>query len=258
MPRNSKMTPARVGIGALAALLSFGAVQAQVLESTVQTETKINQDAEASQTRINSLASQTQDLIAQYRSVVREYENTKIYNDQLQKVVDDQRATVTSINNQLEGLEATNRGITPLMLDMIERLGQIIEADIPFRINERRDLVGRLEAMMDDSGITTSEKYRNILEAYQTELEFGRTTESYAGELPTTGQTVDFLRVGRTLLIYQTGDGGETGWFNPATREFEELPGSYAIDVREGLAIAKNEKAPDLVVLPVTGPGEAQ
>ena len=111
---------------------------------------------------------------------------------------------------------------------------------------------------MDDSSITVSEKYRKILEAYQTELEFGRTTEAYAGELPTTGQTVEYLRVGRTLLIYQTQDGAQTGWFNPASRSFEELPSSYAIDIREGLAIANNEKAPDLVVLPVTGPREAQ
>jgi len=76
--------------------------------------------------------------------------------------------------------------------------------------------------------------------------------------LPTTGQTVDFLRVGRTLLIYQTSDQSSTGWFNPGTRAFEELPSRYTLEVKKGIAIAKNEKAPDLVVLPTPGPEMAQ
>jgi hypothetical protein len=96
------------------------------------------------------------------------------------------------------------------------------------------------------------------MEAYQSELEFGRTTEAYSDTLPTTGQTVDFLRIGRTLLVYQTSDQSSTGWFNPTTREFEELPDRYQLEVKEGIAIAKNEKAPNLVMLPVPGPEVAE
>ncbi|MCP4044788.1 MAG: DUF3450 domain-containing protein, partial [Gammaproteobacteria bacterium] len=92
-----------------------------------------------------------------------------------------------------------------------------------------------------------------VMEAYQGEMEFGRTTESYAEALPTTGQTVDFLRVGRTLLVYQSSDQVTTGWFNPSTRVYEDLPDKYRLEVKEGLAIAKNEKAPNLVMLPVPG-----
>ncbi|MDX1459827.1 MAG: DUF3450 domain-containing protein [Xanthomonadales bacterium] len=243
---------------AVLTLTCVSATQAQVLDRTVTTEAKINVDAAASQKRITRLAQQTADLLAEYRAVVRETEALKIYNDQLEKVVNDQRAEVTSINRQLEGLEATNRGVVPLMLEMIDTLGQMIEADMPFRLQERRARVDRLRNMMDQADVTTSEKYRRVMEAYQGELEYGRTTESYAEALPTTGQTVDFLRVGRTLLVYQTSDQESTGWFNPATREFEELPEKYRLEVKEGIAIAKNEKAPDLVVLPVPGPEVAQ
>ena len=96
------------------------------------------------------------------------------------------------------------------------------------------------------------------MEAYQGELEYGRTTEAYSAPLPTTGQTVDFLRVGRTLLIYQTSDQVTTGWFNPTTRAYEDLPAVYQAEVKQGLAIAKNEKAPNLVMLPVPGPEAAK
>jgi regulator of replication initiation timing len=241
-------------VTALIAVLLTGIAQAQVLDSTVTRETSINKNSAASQKRVTSLAQQTADLLGEYRAVVRETESLKIYNDQLEKVVMDQRAEVVSINRQLEGLEETNRGVIPLMLEMIETLGQMVESDMPFRLEERRTRVDRLRNMMDQADVTTSEKYRRVMEAYQGELEYGRTTESYPEPLPTTGQTVDFLRIGRTLLVYQTSDQETTGWFNPTTRVFEELPGRYRLEVNEGISIAKNEKAPNLVMLPVPGP----
>jgi hypothetical protein len=60
------------------------------------------------------------------------------------------------------------------------------------------------------------------------------------------------------LLVYQTSDQESTGWFNPTTRVFEELPSRYRLEVKEGISIAKNEKAPNLVMLPVPGPEVAK
>jgi hypothetical protein len=56
------------------------------------------------------------------------------------------------------------------------------------------------------------------------------------------------------LLVYQSSDQLTTGWFNPTTRRYEDLPNRYRLEVKEGLAIAKNEKAPNLVMLPVPAP----
>ena len=242
----------------IAGILLLPAAHAQVLVATVKTENGINIAASTSQKRVTSLAQQTSELLAEYRQVVRETDSLKIYNDNLERVVMDQREEVVSINDQLNGLEATNRGIVPLMLEMIDVLDKIVENDMPFRLEERRARVVRLRDMMDQADVTASEKYRRVMEAYQGEMEYGRTTEAYAEALPTTGQTVDFLRVGRTLLVYQSSDQVTTGWFNPTTRQYEDLPNRYRLEVKEGLAIAKNEKAPDLVMLPVPGGEVAQ
>jgi len=243
----------------LAMLSSIGSVQSQSLDSTVQKESKINGESANSQDRVSNLANQTQELLTEFRSVVRETESLKIYNDNLERVVTDQRNEAQSINRQLAGLEETNRGVVPLMLEMIEALDRIVEADIPFRIEERRARVERLRNMMDQAEVTASEKYRRVMEAYQGELEYGRTTEAYSDTLPTNGQTVEFLRVGRTLLVFQTSDNSVTGWFNPRTRGYEELDDDrFRLEVKEGLAIARNEKAPNLVMLPVPGPEMAQ
>ncbi len=254
MPKIASYNPLPVLFCAVAVLLPCLVAQAQGLDSSVQTETQINRDSAKSQQRVSSLAQQTQDLLYEYRAVVRETEALRTYNDNLERIVTDQRDEIQSVNRQLAGLEETNRGVVPLMLEMIEVLERIVEADIPFRIEERRARVARLRDMMDQAEVTASEKYRRVMEAYQGELEFGRTTEAYSETLPTTGQTVDFLRVGRTLLVYQSSDGATTGWFNPVTRAFEGLPDRYRLEVQDGLAIARNEKAPDLVMLPVPGP----
>ena len=203
---------------------------------------------------MTSLAEEARGLLAEYRSVVRETEGLKAYNDNLQRVVSDQRDEVQSINRQLAGLEETNRDVVPLMLEMIDMLDQIVVADIPFRIDQRRERVARLRDMMDQAEVTASEKYRRVMEAYQNELEFGRTTEAYSDQLPDSGQTVNFLRIGRTLLLYQTSDQAVTGWFNPRSRQYEILPDRYRLEVQKGLSMARNERAPDLVVLPVPGP----
>jgi regulator of replication initiation timing len=250
---------ALVVIGVCTLLFTTTMASAQILDSSVQVEQQINEKSASSQTRVSNLARQSQDLLAEYRSVVRETQSLEIYNDNLERVVSDQQNEVQSINRQLAGLEATNRGVVPLMLEMIDALARIVEADTPFRIEERRARVERLQDMMDQAEVTASEKYRRVMEAYQGELEFGRTTEAYSDTLPTTGQTVDFLRVGRALLVYQTSDQSATGWFNPRTREFEELDDDrFRFEVRNGLAIARNEKAPNLVMLPVPAPEAAQ
>ena len=78
--------------------------QAQVLESSVQVETGIARDSAKSQQRVSSVARQTQDLLSEYRAVVRETEALRIYNDNLERVVVDQRDEIQSINRQLVGL----------------------------------------------------------------------------------------------------------------------------------------------------------
>jgi regulator of replication initiation timing len=259
MPKTSKHRSTLALISTCALLISISMASAQGLDSSVQVEEQINENSASSQNRVSGLARQTQDLLAQYRSVVRETQGLKIYNDNLERVVSDQQNEVQSIQRQLAGLEDTNRGVVPLMLEMIDTLERIVEADVPFRIEQRRARVKRLQDMMDQAEVTASEKYRRVMEAYQGELEFGRTTEAYSDTLPTTGQTVDFLRVGRALLVYQTSDHSVTGWFNPRTRKFEELDDDrFRLEVKNGLAIARNEKAPNLVMLPVPAPEAAQ
>lgn len=257
MKINTKLRTAGAVLTGTIGLLWLAGTQAQVLESTIQAESRINTQAQASQERINGLADQTNQLLTEYRKVVSETDSLKIYNDQLEKIVKNQREELTSIDRQLAELENTNREVVPLMLEMVDALARLVESDVPFRLEERRTRVADMRDLLDSSEVTTSEKYRRLIDLYQSELEFGRRTEAFRGDLPD-GQIVDFLRVGRTLLLYQSLDGTKTGWWNPQSRQFELVSDEYRRTVADGLAIAGNQRAPDLVKLPVPAPVAAQ
>ncbi len=91
-----------------------------------------------------------------------------------------------------------------------------VELDVPFLLEERTSRVQNLKNMMVRADITISEKYRLILEAYQIELDYGQTLEAYEGLLGTgaDARTVEFVKLGRVSLMYQTLDGSETGYWD--------------------------------------------
>lgn len=234
-------------------MLGAFAAQAQVLDRSIETENRITRQAAQTQEQINQLDEETQQLVNEYRQVLAETDSLRRYNEQMQAVVDNQEEEIVSINEQLEGLQQTNRDVVPLMIEMAETLEQLVRADMPFLLEERVDRAESVVDNLDRSDITNSEKFRLIIESYQAELEYGRTMEAYRGALPD-GQQVEFLRVGRTLLFWQSLDGQSTGWWNPNSRQFEQLDDRHRLPVSDGLAIAKNQVAPDLIRLPVPAP----
>ena len=248
----------RVAIAFAAALGIAEVGFADTLDTTVQTEQRINQEGTQSQQRIDALADQTDDLLSEYRRVTREADNLRVYNEQLQRVINNQVEEIATINNELENLEETNRGVMPLVQEMVEMLEKLVAADLPFLQEQRTRAVNDLKDSLDRADVTTSEKYRRVMEAYSREIDYGRNASHYSATLPGTDRKVDFLKVGRTLLLYQSLDGETTGWFNPGSRQWEELGGEYDSSVLQAMRIAKNQEAPNLVKLPVPGAMEVQ
>ena len=131
------------------------------------------------QEQIEKLDEQTRILLADYQSTSKEHESLKLYNDQVQKIINSQINEIENIILKIDELDKTNQRIVPFMLRMIEGLENFIQLDLPFLINERTKRVNNLKVTMDRGDVSTSEKFRLIIEAYKTELEYGRTIESY-------------------------------------------------------------------------------
>ncbi len=216
--------------------------------------------AQASQGRIDKIASETDRLFREYSTKLKEIESLQAYNAQQERVIRDQKAKMAEIQKSIDGVVAVRRGITPLMLEMLEALEKFVDLDVPFKLEDRKARLARLKDYMDDSDISAPEKFRLVLEAYQTEVEYGRTIEAYEGTVKIDGndRVVNFLRIGRVVLAYQTPDGEEQGFWNPNTRQWEPLPARYSTQIRDALRYAQKQAAPNLYILPVTGPEQAK
>ena len=256
----SDMTAQRLIIGVVASGMLGLALPAAASTATVnrviQTQVQAERNAKGTQRQIDNLDDETQAIVADYRATLIEIDSLKSYVAQLERQVAAQQEEIGSIEEQLQQIESTNRGVLPLMEDMITALDQFVALDVPFLPKERSDRVAELETLMSRADISTAEKYRRILEAYQIEMEFGRNIEAYHGELGDTGREVDFLRVGRLALLYSTPNGEEFGYWNNESRQWV-VDSDLEDFVTDGLKIARKQSPPNLMLMPVQAPQEA-
>ena len=252
----------QVALGALLAVSLTGGswrAQAEPLANAVAAQTEADKAAAGSQARIDALDEQTQGIAAKYVQALADVDSLNKYNEQLARQVKSQDAEVASLEQQLDALQVTEREVQPLMQQMVETLDQFVALDAPFLLEERSKRVANLQDMMERADVAIAEKYRRILEAYQIELEYGRTLDAYQGRLgeADAARIVDFVRLGRVSLMYQTLDGTETGYWNQAKREWQR-DDSYTKAVKDALRVAKKIGAPDLLRVPVPAPQSNQ
>jgi septal ring factor EnvC (AmiA/AmiB activator) len=129
-------------------------------------------------------------LTGEIQYLSQQLDLTNIYNRQLQELIDSQNSEIKSINEQMEALDETNRGILPKLEEMVNILAEVIEKDTPFLIEERSQRVNEIKDLLTQSNISTSEKFRRVFEAYQIENEYGRTVEAYRDEIIVDGQNL--------------------------------------------------------------------
>ena len=232
----------------------------EILDDTLFVQRSSDLGSKDSQTIVSNLSDETQDLLGQYRLVLQQIDRLVAYNDYVERLIVDQEAQIIDIRKQLDQFALIERGIVPLMLDSIDTLDKFIDLDVPFLLEERKARVARLRTIMDLSDVTVSEKYRQIMDAYQIETTYGRDIEAYTGLLEIDGESrqVDFLRSGRTSLTYQTPDQEETGFWNKQTGQWEKLPNKYQNYVTQGLRVARKQVTPNILELPIEAPGEGR
>ena len=225
----------------------------QAVEKVVTEAGKINESAVQSQVKIDNIADQIDGKLQQFKALNKEIEGLNVYNSQLQKQIDNQIDEMAALNEAIDEVSVIERQITPLMINMIDGLEQFVQLDVPFLPEERNARIADLRSMMDRADVAPSEKFRRVMEAFQVEMDYGRTLEAYPGTHIVAGveREVEFLRLGRTALIYQTRDASSQGVWNKQTRQWEALDSSYRTQITKGLRMAKKQLAPDLLMLPV-------
>lgn len=241
--------------GAVGILLVNVASAQQLSQVLDQGERRIRL-AQESQQRVDSVVTQTRSLGDQYRQILREIEGLAVYNTLLERQVARQMDQKEQVRASIEQVTVIKRQIVPLMDRMIAGLEQFVALDVPFLEEERKNRVANLQTLLERQDVSVAEKFRRVMEAYQIENEYGRTIENYKGSLEIDGlvREVDFLRIGRVTLVYQTTDGQNQGVWDQNNGEWVALGGEYRNRIRQGLRVARRQIAPELLLLPVPAP----
>ncbi|MGI9590814.1 MAG: DUF3450 domain-containing protein [Myxococcota bacterium] len=232
----------------------------ETLDRMLDVRTSGNEEGAEVQKKIDEISDQTDALVAEYRTLLKQIDSIRIYNSQMRELISSQEAELASLADQLDRVEVVGRSVTPLMLLMIDAIERFVSLDVPFLLDERTKRIAELRGLMGRADLTNAEKYRQIMEAYQIENEYGRTIEAYRGTLQLGDReaTVDFLRYGRIALVFQALDESEAGVWNQETRSWDPLDSSYRSGIRHGLRIARKQAAPDLIRLPLPAASDAQ
>lgn len=230
---------------------------AQSIDPIIEVGKERTAAAKASQAKIDRLADETANLLTDYKTVMKQVDGLKVYNARLERQIANQERRIRDIDASIAEASVIQRQIPPLVVRMLDGLDQFINLDMPFDLDTRLGNIEAVRANMDRSDVTSAEAFRQILELYSIELQYGRGIESYSDAIELGGveREVDILRIGRVALVYQTTDGAETGAWNRDTQSWEELSsGDYAAAVRKGVRIAKKQATIELLNMPVSAP----
>lgn len=249
-----------IALAAVLAVVGTPALAQQQLDSAIQTSEQAVQETDQSQDRVNQLDSQTQGLLNQYRANLKQLEQLRRYNASQRRQVEAQENEIAALGQDIDNISSLQRSVQPLMDDMLSGLSELVGADMPFLLDERRDRIDRLQAIMENPNQSPAQRYRLIAEAYQIENEYGRTIEAYRSDVTVDGTTyenAEFLRVGRLALIFKTDDDEVMKIYDANTNQWLDLDDSFLDEVRTGLRMAKEQIPPNLLTVPLPAPQDA-
>lgn len=245
------------------ALLGMGMAQAQ---DTVVNTTGIDRVTAAAgeniaaaaeaQARINRLSDQADELSERFAEVSKIVDGLEVYNAQMRRTIAEQERTIAQYDRSIEEVAELQRQVAPLMERMMVALEQFVDLDIPFQLNDRKARLALIRDTFDDSNVNIAEKFRLVLTAYQQEINYGRVMAHYTGTLELDGveRDVDFLRVGRAALMYQTSDQTSTGVWDKNAKQFVELGNEYRRPVANGIRMAQQLATTEILELPIHAP----
>lgn len=225
----------------------------ETLELAIKTKLKTQEQAIESQKKVDQLSEKTKTMLEKYQDAIYKIDNLKSENDLLSNSIIQQQKQLNITYRQLNNIEKIQSSIIPLMLKMIDSLEMFINLDMPFLLKERQQRIANIKKIMAKSELSLPDKYQRIMEAYQIEIEYGRNIESYTEEITIDNKpyTVDILKIGRLLMVFQTLNGKLSGVWNKSSNKWEELSSKYTYSIKKGIQIAKKQSPPELIKLPI-------
>lgn len=230
----------------------LAAADSSTLEKAVNTGHQIQLQGQKSQVKVDTLASQSRQMLEEYQRLVQQGDYQKAYNEQLKVRQVEQREEIKHLKNQIAEIKITQQRLLPLLQEKTETLATFIRLDLPFQQEDRLASVDNLRQVLRDSKTTMAEKFRRVMELYQTENDYNYDIAAYRDVVNIEGEkrSVEILRIGRSALFYQSLDQQQSALWNKDESRWQLLDKAHNLNIRKALRVAKQETAPHLLTLP--------
>ena len=222
------------------------------LNTVISSKQKTQIQAQKTQQKIIELDEKTNEVVNEYRALLKENAILETYNQQLDKQQLQQQIKLKTLTTNMANVREVRMELMPLMHEMIQVLTVFVNNDIPFLWQERQLRLTELNSLLDNPNINVADKYRRIVEAYQIETEYGDTIETWQAQLPLNAQnkTVQLIKIGRIALYYLTPDQKNAGYWDNDNRIWKTLPEKWLVQIKQAYQVANNKTVPSLLALP--------
>ncbi|WP_234273398.1 DUF3450 domain-containing protein [Billgrantia zhangzhouensis] len=226
-------------------------------DPALQQEAREAQRSQAAlQASIDAADDEARAMLEELRELERAERRLARENTELAPRLEHQAAMLDRREAALDTLAETREALPVLQERLIERLEQWVDDDMPFLREERQARVASLRSQADE--LTSAERWERIVAAWRAELDYGREVDAWRGYLGEgdSRREVDYLRLGRVGFYYLTPDGRAGRVWQADTGSWAPLDEAQRRDVRDGLRIARDRRAPELLELPISQPLE--
>jgi predicted RNase H-like nuclease (RuvC/YqgF family) len=248
--------------------MSAMAEETAVVERTAEVSEILNagaekvQAAKKSQVTVDRIADQTDGLLQEFKQVNKQIESLRVYNSQLERQIVSQKRMMVELEESIENATVIERGISPLMANMLDALEDFVGLDMPFKLERRQQAIAELYVNLDSAKFSAAEKFRQILEVYDIESDYSLSMESYTDQIDLNGDgslvEVQILRIGRVALTYQSKDKSKVGVWDKNSQSWQPLGSEYRRAVDQAIRIAVKLAPQDVIEVPITAPETAQ
>ncbi len=249
------LTPARGAILAATVVGLTAPAVAQGLDRAIATGEQATRRAEQVQQQINQLDDERADMVGEFRTLLQRKTAAELYARQQEAAVESQQREIASLTDQLSRVDEITSQTVPMLETLIDDLDAFIDADLPFRLEARKERIQRLRDYLSDPAISVTERYRQIMDAYTAEMEVGRKTDTWKETITVDGEkevTVDMVLFGRVAMVYMDPTGRYAKRYDRETQSWVDLENKYKPEIEKAIRIIQGKRTQDVMYVPAT------
>jgi hypothetical protein len=237
-----------------ALLLIAGAAQADEVGEALDASLAAQRAARESQQRIDKLDAETRALRDKRRAAEWRALQLAAYAEQLEQeaaAAEQQRAGIAA---ELARVASTGTDLLPLAQRMLAELEAHVARDLPFLQDVRRRRIEEAKVLLADPQRGQAEKFRRVLDAWHSEVEYGYAIGAEDGSTDCDGKpgAATLVRIGRVGLYCVAAETRRGARWDADGGRWVPLEDEDDVaEVAKAAAMAREQQPPELLVLPI-------